>query len=187
MTTQRATKISKFLSLVLRHEPQKIGIALDDAGWVDVRELLDALARYGFAVDESELREVVATSDKKRFSFSDDGLRIRANQGHSVEVDLGYQSAAPPDVLYHGTPEKFVESIRRGGLIKGERHHVHMSADEATASKVGERRGLPVILKINAIRMHRDGNEFYLSANGVWLTDHVPAKYIEFPPDAGRT
>jgi len=181
MTAQRTTKISKFLSLVLRHEPHKIGITLDEAGWVSVRELLDSLARHGFPVTETELREVVATSDKKRFSFSDDRLRIRANQGHSIEVELGYKPVAPPSTLYHGTPQKFVESIRRGGLIKGQRHHVHLSADEATASKVGERRGRPVILKIHASRMQIDGIEFYVSANGVWLTKHVPAEYIEFP------
>jgi putative RNA 2'-phosphotransferase len=181
MTKQRTTKVSKFLSLVLRHEPQKVGLTLDDAGWVDVRDLLDALARHGFPVEEIELNEVVATSDKKRFSFSDDGLRIRANQGHSVGVELGYTPVAPPEVLYHGTPERFVESIRESGLIKRQRHHVHLSVDEATASKVGERRGRPVILKIDASRMHRDGIEFYVSANGVWLTDHVPAKYIALP------
>ncbi len=185
MTTQRAVKISKSLSLVLRHEPGKIGISLDEAGWVSVSELLGALARHGLPVGKVELQEVVASNDKKRFSFSNDGLRIRANQGHSVDVELDYRPMAPPGLLYHGTPENFVASIRRGGLIKGKRHHVHMSADQATASRVAQRRGRPVVLTILSAEMHRDGSEFFLSANGVWLTERVPVRYIEFPKDAG--
>src|SRR5262245_11961642 len=182
MNDKRSTKISKFLSLVLRHEPSKIGVSLDAAGWVDVRVLLSALEQHGFPVVEQELRDVVATSDKKRFSFSDDGSRIRANQGHSVDVELGYEPARPPEVLYHGTPEQFVSSIRQGGLIKGQRHHVHLSLDEATARKVGERRGRSVVLKVLAGQMHRDGFEYFVSANSVWLTNDVPVAYIEFPP-----
>jgi putative RNA 2'-phosphotransferase len=170
---------SKFLSLVLRHQPEKIGITLDAAGWVSVRELLDACGRHGVALTREQLDEVVATSDKKRFAFSDDALRIRANQGHSVEVELGYTPLAPPDVLFHGTVDRFLASIHEKGLIKGERHHVHLSADEETAAKVGQRRGKPVILKINAAKMHGAGHVFYRSENGVWLTDHVPAEFIE--------
>jgi putative RNA 2'-phosphotransferase len=184
MDNARKTKISKFLSLVLRHEPQKIGITLDSGGWVSVRDLLNAFAKHSFALTRDELEEVVRTSDKKRFSFSDDGGMIRANQGHSVEVELGYEPIAPPEVLFHGTVERFLQSIRETGLLKGERHHVHLSRDEATAAKVGKRRGRPFILKIRAAHMHADGFAFFVSANGVWLTDHVPAKYIEFPDDS---
>jgi putative RNA 2'-phosphotransferase len=181
MDAKRRTCVSKFLSLVLRHEPQKIGISLDPAGWVGAGELLEALARNEFPVSPQELREVVARSDKKRFAFSEDGLRIRASQGHSVEVELGYHPTQPPELLFHGTVDRFIDSIRAEGLRKGERHHVHLSPDESTANIVGERRGKPVLLRIQSGRMHRDGIEFFVSANGVWLTDHVAAKYIEFP------
>jgi putative RNA 2'-phosphotransferase len=181
MDSKQLTRISKFLSLVLRHEPEKIGITLDPAGWVGVRELLDALARHKFSVSEAQLQEVVADNTKKRFGFSEDGSRIRANQGHSVEVELGYSPTVPPDVLYHGTVEKFLDSIRSKGLLKGERHHVHLSVDVPTAQSVGQRRGQPVLLKIDAGRMHKDGIAFFVSTNGVWLTEHVPPEYIEFP------
>jgi len=124
---------------------------------------------------------VVATNDKRRFSFSDDGLRIRANQGHSVEVDLKLQARQPPELLYHGTVARFVESIRGQGLVRGSRLHVHLSPDEETARRVGRRRGRPVILVVEAGRMHRDGHPFFLSANGVWLTDAVPPEYLRFP------
>jgi putative RNA 2'-phosphotransferase len=177
--SQKTIKISKFLSLVLRHQPETIGIALDPAGWVDVGTLLEGMRRHGRGISEAELREVVETDDKKRYSFSEDGLRIRASQGHSVEVELGYEPAEPPELLYHGTVERFVESIRCEGLRKGKRHHVHLSPDRQTAGKVGERRGEPIILIIRAGQMHRDGLAFFQSANGVWLTDHVPAQYIE--------
>lgn len=176
---QKTTKISKFLSLVLRHQPEAIGIALDPAGWVEVSALLEAMRRHGRGISETELREVVETNDKKRFCFSDDGLRIRASQGHSVEVELGYEPAEPPEELFHGTVERFLDPIRREGLRKGDRHHVHLSPDRPTAERVGQRRGRPVILTIRAGQMHRDGLAFFLSANGVWLTDHVPAEYIE--------
>jgi putative RNA 2'-phosphotransferase len=181
MSGNESVRTSKFLSLVLRHQPEKIGISLDSAGWVGVRELLDALARHGSPLGEVELRHVVETSDKKRFAFSEDGLRIRASQGHSVEVDLGYQPAAPPDVLYHGTVARFLPSIRAAGLLKGKRHHVHLSRDVETATKVGGRRGEAVVLTVVAAGMARDGLVFYVSANGVWLTEHVPPQYIRFP------
>lgn len=171
-------KVSKFLSLVLRHEPQKIGIALDGAGWVSVADLLAAMAAHNFPVTEAELRHVVETSDKKRFALSEDGLRIRASQGHSVPVELGYQPATPPTILYHGTVERFLPSIRATGLVKGARHHVHLSADVATAQKVGDRRGRAIVLAIDAAAMAADGLLFCVSANGVWLTDHVPPNYI---------
>lgn len=183
MNSRQLTKISKFLSFVLRHEPQSIGITLDQAGWIGVRELLDAMARHGTSVTEAELREVVATNDKKRFALSDDGTRIRASQGHSVEVELGYQRTEPPEFLYHGTVDHFLGSIRKEGIQKGERHHVHLSMDQKTAETVGQRRGRPVLLTIRTGQMHRDGLEFFVSANGVWLTEYVPASYIEFPKE----
>lgn len=178
MNPKQLVKTSKFLSLVLRHEPQRIGITLDESGWVPVIDLMAGCEAHGVPITYTDLAEIVATSDKNRFAFSEDGQRIRANQGHSVEVDLQLPTATPPATLYHGTVDKFLESIRRDGLRKGERHHVHLSADEATANKVGERRGKPVILRIDASRMHADGHLFYLSANGVWLTDHVPPQYL---------
>jgi putative RNA 2'-phosphotransferase len=174
-------RISKLLSLVLRHKPEEIGIVLDSAGWVDVEVLLAALAAHGRGITLDQLRHVVETSDKKRFAFSEDGRRIRASQGHSVEVELGYQPATPPDRLFHGTVEKFVASIREHGLVKGARHHVHLSVDEETATKVGSRRGRAVILTIDAAGMVREGFVFFVSANGVWLTEAVPARFIRFP------
>lgn len=184
MNEKQKTKVSKFLSLVLRHDPGKIGITLDPAGWVGVRELLDALGRHGTALGEAELRHVVETCEKKRFAFSDDGMRIRASQGHSVAVELGYAPATPPDVLYHGTVARFLGSIRAKGLTKGQRHHVHLSKDVATAEVVGDRRGEAVVLEVDAARMAGDGLTFFVSANGVWLTDHVPAEYLRFPDGA---
>lgn len=169
---------SKFLSLVLRHDPGVIGIALDANGWVDVDELLAACERAGKRVSRELLEEIVSTSDKKRFSFSEDGRRIRANQGHSVNVDLGLRPMEPPDVLYHGTAERNLGSILRQGLVKGKRHHVHLSADTDTAKAVGRRHGTPVVLSIDAAAMVEDGFSFYRSENGVWLVDEVPAKYI---------
>jgi putative RNA 2'-phosphotransferase len=181
MDSKTRTQLSKFLSLVLRHEPQAIGISLDPSGWVEVDTLLTAMAKHGKRVTMDQLQTVVATNEKNRFTFSEDGQRIRASQGHSVEIDLGYQPATPPEVLYHGTVAKFLPSIREIGLIKRERHHVHLSMNQLTAEAVGQRRGKPVVLKIRAGEMHRDGILFYLSANGVWLTDHVPAKYLDLP------
>jgi putative RNA 2'-phosphotransferase len=168
--------ISRFLSLVLRHKPETIGIALDPQGWVEVDVLLDALRAHGREVTRAELERVVATSDKKRFTV--EGTRIRANQGHSVDVDLGLQPETPPARLYHGTVARFVESIRREGLVRGQRHHVHLSADVATARQVGGRRGAPVVLEVDAAAMVRAGHVFYRSANGVWLTDHVPPAFL---------
>lgn len=184
MSNDTTIRTSKFLSLVLRHQPGKIGITLDSAGWVDVATLLDAMTKHGKPLTEAQLRQVVETSDKKRFALSEDGRRIRASQGHSVEVELGYEPTTPPDVLYHGTVGRFLPSIRAGGLEKGKRHHVHLSRDVETATKVGDRRGEAVILTIDAAGMAREGLVFYVSANGVWLTDHVPARFIGFPGDA---
>src|SRR5262249_37445407 len=173
-------QISKFLSLVLRHQPEKIGLRLSQSGWASVKELIEASRLRGIEFTLEELQNVVASNDKKRFSLSEDGLSIRANQGHSIEVELGYAPTAPPDVLYHGTAERFLTSIKQQGLIKGKRRHVHLSADVDTATKVGRRHGKPVVLKVEAGKMRQDGFVFYLSANKVWLTDHVPAQYLVF-------
>jgi putative RNA 2'-phosphotransferase len=181
MTPKETIRTSKFLSLVLRHEPERVGLQLDEAGWVAVDALLEAVNRHGVSLARKQLDHIVASSEKQRFAFSDDGLRIRANQGHSVEVELGYAPATPPDLLYHGTPEKFVAAIRREGLLKMERHHVHLSVDKATTLQVGARRGRPVLLTIRAGDMHRAGHVFYRSANNVWLVDDVPPKFILFP------
>jgi putative RNA 2'-phosphotransferase len=176
----RAVRVSKFLSLVLRHQPEEIGLSLDQSGWASVEHLIEASRRRGFEFRLEELQNVVAGNDKKRFSLSEDGLWIRANQGHSIKVELGYAPTAPPEILYHGTAERFLTSIKQQGLIKGKRHHVHLSADVDTAMKVGRRHGKPVVLGIEAGRMSQDGFIFYLSANGVWLTDRVPVQYLMF-------
>ncbi len=176
--SKRNIQISKFLSLVLRHQPEKIGLTLDAAGWVDVEELLRAAESSGFPITREELEIVVAENDKKRFSFSEDGQRIRASQGHSVSVELGYEAVPPPEILYHGTIEKFLASILEQGLLKGDRHHVHLSSDLETAKKVGARRGRPIVLLVQSGLMRKDGHLFYRSENGVWLTDAVPAMYL---------
>ena len=176
------THLSKFLSWVLRHEPGAIGLELDRNGWVEIDRLLEACRAHGEMLSRDLLAEIVATSPKQRFAISEDGLRIRASQGHSIEIELGYQPEEPPELLFHGTVASSVAAIRADGLSRMERHHVHLSPDVATARSVGMRRGKPVVLRIAAGRMRRDGHVFFLSANGVWLTEHVPPGYIEFPP-----
>jgi putative RNA 2'-phosphotransferase len=178
MSEKRLITISKYMAKYLRHAPEELGLSLQPGGWVPVDDLLDAARRHGFAIDYDELIECVETSDKKRFSFDDTGELIRANQGHSVEVDLQLEESVPPELLYHGTVARFLPSIHETGLIRGNRHHVHLSKDVETARKVGARRGQPVILKVDAGRMHRDGHKFYVSANGVWLTDSVPPEHL---------
>jgi putative RNA 2'-phosphotransferase len=178
---KQLTQISKFLSFVLRHNPQAIGITLDAEGWVPVDDLLTAAARNGTSISRQQLEEIVATNDKKRFAISHDGRLIRASQGHSVEVDLGLTPLEPPGLLYHGTVDRFLDSIRDQGLIRGNRQHVHMSADRETAARVGQRRGRSVVLLVEAARMHNSGHLFYKSDNGVWLTEAVPAEFLEFP------
>ncbi len=178
MDEKSRTAASKFLSYVLRHEPAAVGIALDSGGWVAVDVLLDACARHGRRLSRAELDEVVTTSPKQRFALSDDGQRIRANQGHSTTVDLGYEPAEPPDVLFHGTVARLLPSIRDKGLQRMERHHVHLSPDEATARAVGGRRGKPVILRIDTRSMREAGHLFFVTPNGVWLTAAVPASFI---------
>ena len=181
MNSIQKKKISKFLSLILRHDPSVIGIQLDQSGWVDIDELLGAMARNGKNVSRQQLDEVVVSNDKQRFSISDDGKRIRAKQGHSVNVELGYQPVEPPETLCHGTPERFVRIIQQTGLKKMKRHHVHMHADPKLATDVGGRRGKPVLLIIRSRAMHQAGFEFFVSGNDVWLTDHVPPEFIQFP------
>ena len=170
------TKLSKLLSIILRHKPEAVGVTLDKSGWVDIDVLLKALNANGKKVSREQLQEVVDTNNKKRFAIEDN--KIRASQGHSIDVDLGYEEATPPDILYHGTVQKFMDSIFEKGLIKGERHQVHLSKDTETATKVGSRRGKPVLLEVLAGDMHKDGFKFNVSANGVWLTEHVPVQYI---------
>jgi len=175
------TKVSKLLSFVLRHEPSFAQVTPDSAGWVEIAMLLDGLKRKGTDVSQAELLQIVETSDKKRFSISDDGLRIRCNQGHSIEVSLGYETREPPEILYHGTAIRFLDSIRLAGLTRQARHHVHLSDSLETAGIVGKRHGKPAVLEISAGKMSRNGFQFFLSENGVWLTDSVPASFIKFP------
>lgn len=184
----KLTSISKFISLVLRHQPEHIGLTLDSAGWADVSELLAKAAAAGRPIRPEVLREVVETNDKQRFAFSEDGRRIRANQGHSIDVELGLPPLEPPPQLYHGTATRFLDAILRDGLHKRARHHVHLSAELATATAVGQRHGRVVVLVVDAAGMRRQGHDFYRSANGVWLTDHVPPRYLSRlePTDASR-
>jgi putative RNA 2'-phosphotransferase len=174
MEEDRMIRLSKRMSKALRHKPERVGLALDPHGWVAVTDLLNALG-----VAEEELREVVARNDKQRFTI--EGDRIRANQGHSVEVDLGLPVATPPNTLFHGTVAQFLDDILRDGLRPMSRHDVHLSPDVETARRVGARRGRPVILTVDAKAMSDAGHEFRLSANGVWLTQHVPAPYLACP------
>ena len=170
--------LSKFLSLVLRHKPEEIGLQLDQQGWASTQELLEKLQQRGLQVDIDKLREVVRTNDKQRFKFSEDESKIRANQGHSIAIDLDLQAQKPPVMLYHGTALRNKTSILEKGLIKGSRQHVHLSNNKETAIKVGQRHGKPIVLVVDTQRMETDGFEFFLSDNGVWLTDHVPPEYI---------
>ena len=170
--------LSKFISFVLRHKPDAIGLSLDPQGWASIDELIENGNAAGTQFGREDLLHVVATSDKKRFSVSADGLRIRAAQGHSVTVELGLPPQEPPPVLYHGTATRFVDSILSEGLKPQNRQHVHLSIDEATARRVGQRHGKPVILKIEALRMHAKGFKFFLADNGVWLTDQVQPEFL---------
>lgn len=179
---RRATSLSKFLSLVLRHQPQKIDISLDSDGWVDIDVLLAALERNGRAVSRADLEQVVEENNKKRFKIQDG--KIRANQGHSVKISLGLEPIEPPLTLFHGTATRFVDAILEQGLRKMKRHHVHLSQDENTAMKVGARHGKVVILLVDSGRMFKDGKQFFVSDNGVWLTESVAPEYIEVKSNA---
>lgn len=171
-------RISKLLSLVLRHKPESIGISLDENGWTDVEILIKRINESGTFISKDTARQVVENNSKKRFAFNQDETMIRANQGHSVEIELGYESVEPLAILFHGTPETALKSILKNGLQKRNRHHVHMSTDIDTARNVGQRYGKPVVLQIAAPNMYADGNHFFVSENGVWLTNDVPPKYI---------
>ncbi|MFF9806860.1 RNA 2'-phosphotransferase [Streptomyces coeruleorubidus] len=179
MDERRTVKVSKYLSKHLRHQPEGIGLALDEGGWVEIETLIAAAAAHGFPFTRGELDHVVATNDKRRFAV--EGTRIRASQGHSVEVDLALPTAIPPANLYHGTVARNLDAIRAEGLRPMNRHAVHLSRDRETATRVGARRGRPVVLTVDAAAMHRDGHGFQVSANGVWLTQAVPARYLRLP------
>jgi putative RNA 2'-phosphotransferase len=172
---------SKFLSYILRHAPESIGLSLDPQGWADVETLIEKANASGTVIDLEMLHKVVSESDKKRFTLSEDGKRIRAAQGHSVAVDLAYTAITPPDELFHGTATRFLDSIRAEGLRPGSRQQVHLSSDKITAEAVGKRHGKPVVLIIAAGKMAADGYEFFQAENGVWLTNSVPAKYLTVP------
>ncbi|MFC3573425.1 RNA 2'-phosphotransferase [Streptomyces yaanensis] len=176
---RRTVRVSKYLSKHLRHQPERIGLTLDDGGWIEIDTLLAAAAAHGFRITRHELDHVVAANDKKRFAI--EGTRIRASQGHSIEVDLGLPPATPPSYLYHGTVARNLDAIRAEGLRPMNRHDVHLSKDRETATRVGARRGRPVVLTVDAAAMHRDGHIFHVSANGVWLTKAVPPQYLRFP------
>lgn len=178
MDEKRLVKTSKMLSRILRHDPDRVGITLDDAGWVRIDVLLTALAAKGNRLSRPDLDHVVATNNKRRFGYSPDGLSIRANQGHTVAVDLGLAATVPPPVLYHGTADRHLASIFREGLRPMARQDVHLSAETETATRVGARHGRPVVLTVNAAAMAAAGHEFRLSENGVWLTDTVPPQYL---------
>lgn len=172
--------VSRFISLILRHNPQAIGITVDRHGWADVGMLIEGIrAKKDPEFDMAALEEIVRTDDKQRYSFNEDHTLIRANQGHSIPVDVELEQTQPPECLWHGTGEKFTESIDSGGLIPKSRLYVHLSADQETAHTVGERHGRPVIYRVLSGEMARDGYEFFLSVNGVWLTKHVPVRYLE--------
>ena len=180
------TKVSKLLSFVLRHQPDATGLALDTNGWADIDELIDKAnqSKEVNALTRELIDAVVKSSDKQRFAISDDGTQIRANQGHSVKVDLQLKPMEPPDILYHGTATRFLDDILKDGLKAQQRQHVHLSKDVETATKVGQRYGKPVILKIKARLMHEQGFVFYLSDNGVWLTNSVPSIYLLDKPSS---
>jgi putative RNA 2'-phosphotransferase len=179
MDERRTVKVSKYLSKHLRHQPERIGLTLDEAGWVEIDTLIAACAAHGFRFDREELDHVVATNDKRRFAI--EGTRIRASQGHSIEVDLGLPPTTPPPYLFHGTVARNLDAIRAEGLRPMNRHAVHLSAERETATRVGARRGRPVVLSVDAGAMHKDGQVFRVSENGVWLTEAVPVRYLRFP------
>lgn len=173
------TKLSKFIALILRHKPETIGISLDKNGWASVRELIDGMNQSGYSVDMETLEEIVCTDEKGRYSFNDDKTKIRANQGHSVNVDVELKEAVPPKTLYHGTAERFCESIRAEGLKPMSRLYVHLSKDFETAVKVGKRHGKPFVFVVKTGEMYKRGYKFWISENGVWLTKAVPPEFLE--------
>ena len=179
MLSKNEIQMGKFLSLVLRHKPEVIGLTLDKHGWADVNELLVCMKRSGKTLSFDMLEKIVNENDKHRYSFNEDKSKIRANQGHSIHVDVELKEIKPPNVLYHGTATRFLGSIMDTGINSGSRIHVHLSGDYKTALDVGIRHGKPVVLTIDSGRMYKDGYKFFLSANNVWLCDRVPAEYIQ--------
>lgn len=183
MTDKALVKASRFIALVLRHKPDAAGVALDEQGWAAVAPLLAGMAANGHGISADDLAAIVATDEKGRYEFSADGLRIRARQGHSIAVDSGLEAADPPPMLYHGTAARSLAAILDEGLRRMARHHVHLSADAVTARAVGARHGAPVVLRVDAAGMARDGHRFHRSSNGVWLADAVPPAYLAPLPD----
>ena len=178
---RRLERLSKFISMILRHKPEAIGITLDEHGWADVDELIKGINETGEEIEFSKdtIETIVKTDKKQRYSFSQDKTLIRANQGHSIPVDVELEKKEPPKVLYHGTGVKSVKAIQEQGLLPMERLYVHLSIDVKTATNVGKHHGTPVIFQVNAEQMQKDGYDFFQSVNGVWLTKEVPAKYLE--------
>ena len=175
--TVNMTRVGRYLCLILRHKPEAAGITLDEHGWADVRALLRGIAdRYPITMEQ--LEEIVRTDSKSRYSFNEDKTKIRANQGHSIPVDVGLPELAPPEILYHGTGERFLESILAQGLLPMSRLYVHLTDRYDTARTVGARHGTPAVLTILSGQMHRDGYRFYRAVNGVWLTERVPPEYF---------
>lgn len=179
MDEKRKTKISKFLSLILRHKPEEIGLVLDENGWANVADLLEKSAKAGNDLTFEELKETVVTNDKKRFALDETQTKIRASQGHSIKVEIGFEEKIPPAILYHGTAERNVKLILADGLKKMSRHHVHLSSEKETARNVGIRYGKPVIFKVDTEKMRDEGFKFYISENGVWLVAEVPPRFLE--------
>ena len=178
----RDARLGRFISLVLRHDPSAAGVVLDEHGWVDVSALLTGMNARGHRIDMATLERIVASNNKHRYSFDGDHKRIRANQGHSVPVDVELTPVTPPSVLYHGTAERFLGSIKEQGITRQARQHVHLSADVSTAMAVGKRHGRPIVLRVDAAAMARDGRQFWLSENGVWLCAEVPREYVSVEP-----
>ncbi len=178
LQAQADKRLSRFLSLVLRHQPDKLGLTLDAQGWAQVDELMSALQINNPSLSLDDLKRMVATNSKQRFAFNEEMTKIRANQGHSIPIELGLEQQIPPNVLYHGTAKQNVPSIAAHGLTKQQRHHVHLSTDKQTALTVGQRHGKAVVFEVMAGQMSQAGFKFYVSDNGVWLTDHVPYEYL---------
>lgn len=176
-------KLSIFISLILRHKPETIDMQLDSYGWADVGELIEGIKRKGFNIDFEILNKIVEKDDKNRYSFNEDKSRIRANQGHSIKVDVELEELTPPDILYHGTSKRFLDNILKEGINKQKRNHVHLSVDENMALEVGKRHGNPVVLKIDTKKMYKDGIKFYKSKNNVWLTNYISPDYFIFYED----
>ncbi|KAA8673935.1 MAG: RNA 2'-phosphotransferase [Pantoea dispersa] len=178
--SKKYTDISKFLSYILRHQPEAVGLSLDKDGWAVITDLILCAKQEGYILDPDIIQAVITSSDKKRFILSDDGLHIRAAQGHSTQqVDIAYQEKTPPDILYHGTATRFISEIREQGLLPMSRQYVHLSTDEVTAIQVGQRHGKPLVLKIKALTMYEQGFKFFQAENGVWLTSSVPYQFIQ--------